>query len=700
MKQNIQRRNQMKKSGKISKMSNSMEAIVESTGALVYVIDLVTYEIIYANKRCIEEFGKVKGTTCYKSLQKGQDSPCTFCPLQQQDIMPSSLPIGTTYQWENENSINHIHYMFTDRIMLWEDGRKVKVKVGIDISEQKKLEAKILEEKNSFLDSFKILIDSILEGVVIYDENKICIRANAVAPKLLGYSIDEMIGKHALHFIAPSSQELVKTVIQNCNQESYEAQMIRKDGTIFPAILRGRDLIFLGQKLRVSAILDITEIKKKEKEILQLAQYDSLTGIPNRLLFKEILSSMVKRSQRNDFYGALLFIDLDNFKIVNDTKGHDVGDEVLIETAKRIQNILRQTDIVARLGGDEFVVALETTNSDENMVIGDVNIIVNKILEEIRKPYLISDSSFRLTASVGIFLFKDHEYSIDELMKFADTAMYNAKENGKDKFSYFDPILQNKIEQKAILTQKLHEAIDKKILVLHYQPQIKSKDGINSIIGLEALIRWKDSQKGMISPAEFIPLAEETGLIIPLGTWILEEVIKKIKNWENHDIKKDWRISVNISYKQFEKDDFLEKLEYLLQKYQINPSRLRLELTEGLLIKNTQTILKKIKDINNLGVTLSIDDFGTGYSSLSYLKHLSISELKIDQSFVRDILSDPNDAIIVETMISIGNKFNLEVIAEGVETQEQYEKLLLLGCCYFQGYLFGKPNLENLICMG
>lgn len=700
MKQNIQLLNQMKKSGKISKMSNSMEAIVESTGALVYVIDLVTYEIIYANKRCIEEFGKVKGKTCYKSLQKGQDSPCTFCPLQQQDIMPSSLPIGTTYQWENENSINHIHYMFTDRIMLWEDGRKVKVKVGIDISEQKKLEAKILEEKNSFLDSFKILIDSILEGVVIYDENKICIRANAVAPKLLGYSIDEMIGKHALHFIAPSSQKLVKKVIQNCNQESYEAQMIRKDGTIFPAILRGRDLTFLGQKLRVSAILDITEIKKKEKEILQLAQYDSLTGIPNRLLFKEILSSMVKRSQRNDFYGALLFIDLDNFKIVNDTKGHDVGDEVLIETAKRIQNILRQTDIVARLGGDEFVVALETTNSDENMVIGDVNIIVNKILEEIRKPYLISDSSFRLTASVGIFLFKDHQYSIDELMKFADTAMYNAKENGKDKFSYFDPILQNKIEQKAILTQKLHEAIDKKILVLHYQPQIKSKDGINNIIGLEALIRWKDSQKGMISPAEFIPLAEETGLIIPLGTWILEEVIKKIKIWENHDIKKDWRISVNISYKQFEKDDFLEKLEYLLQKYQINPSRLRLELTEGLLIKNTQTILKKIKDINNLGVTLSIDDFGTGYSSLSYLKHLSISELKIDQSFVRDILSDPNDAIIVETMISIGNKFNLEVIAEGVETQEQYEKLLLLDCCYFQGYLFGKPNLENLICMG
>ena len=377
------------------KMSNSMEAIVESTGALVYVIDLATYEIIYANKRCIEEFGKVKGKTCYKSLQKGQDSPCTFCPLQQQDIMPSSLPIGTTYQWENENSINHIHYMFTDRIMLWEDGRKVKVQIGIDISEQKKLEAKILEEKNSFLDSFKILIDSILEGVVIYDENKICIRANAVAPKLLGYSIDEMIGKHALHFIAPSSQELVKTVIQNCNQESYEAQMIRKDGTIFPAILRGRDLIFLGQKLRVSAILDITEIKKKEKEILQLAQYDSLTGIPNRLLFKEILSSIVKRSQRNGFYAALFFIDLDNFKIVNDTKGHDVGDEVLIETAKRIQNILRQTDIVARLGGDEFVVALETTNSDENMVIGDVNIIVNKILEKIRKPYLISDSSFR-----------------------------------------------------------------------------------------------------------------------------------------------------------------------------------------------------------------------------------------------------------------------------------------------------------------
>ena len=234
-------------------------------------------------------------------------------------------------------------------------------------------------------------------------------------------------------------------------------------------------------------------------------------------------------------------------------------------------------------------------------------------------------------------------------------------------------------------------------MFLHYQPQFLFENNQLKIIGVEALVRWNHLKKGVISPADFISLAEETGSIIPLGILILKEVMQKLKEWEKDSIKKEWRISVNISYKQFEKEDFLEKLKFLIKKYQINSSKLRLELTENLLIKNTQTVLKKIKDINDLGLTLSIDDFGTGYSSLAYLKHLSIHELKIDQSFVRDILCDSNDSAIVEAMISIGNKFNLEVIAEGVETKEQYEKLLEMGCCYFQGYFFGKPVIADLL---
>lgn len=678
-------------------MFDSMEGIVESTGALVYVIDLSNYEIVYANKKCIDEFGNIHGKTCFKVLQKEQENPCPFCPLNQQYTIPLSVPLGTTYEWENINSINNHHYMFTDRIMLWKDGRKVKVQIGIDITDQKELEKQILKEKDDFINSFKILIDSTLEGLIIYDENKYCIRVNAVAPKLLGYTEDEMIGKHGLDFIAPSSYDFVKSAIQINDQKPYEAEMIRKDGSIFPAILRGRDLILVNKKIRVSAIIDISEIKLKEKKILELAHYDSLTSLPNRLLLKELLTVMIKRIERNNSYGALLFIDLDHFKMVNDTKGHDIGDIVLIETAKRIQKAVRQSDITARLGGDEFVVLLEISNNNENLVINDINSIAKKILNEIRKPYLISNYDFRLSVSIGIALFNDSSNSIDELMKFADTAMYHAKENGKNKYTYFDPILQQKVEEKVNLLERLNEAIEKEMMVLHYQPQISFKNGKNEIIGVEALVRWIDPIHGIIPPNHFIPLAEETNLIVPLGEWILKKAIEQIKIWENDSIKKEWRISINISSKQFEKDNFSNLLKSLINEYKIEPKKLRLELTESLLIKNTEKNLKKIEDIYSLGVTLSIDDFGTGYSSLSYLKQLSINELKIDQSFIRDLVSDPNDFIIVETIISIGNKFNLEVIAEGVETQEQYEKLLSMGCTYFQGYLFGKPTNSSLL---
>ncbi|AXX90409.1 diguanylate cyclase [Arcobacter suis] len=585
--------------------------------------------------------------------------------------------------------------MFINRILTKNDGQKMKIQIGAEISKQKELENQILKEKDDFINSFKILIDSILEGIIIYDENTYCIRVNAVAPKLLGYTSQEMIGKHALDFVAPTFKDVVKKVIQNHNQEQYEAELIRKDSSILPVILRSRDLVLLGKKIRVTAIIDMSEIKKKEKKILELAYYDSLTTLPNRLLLKDLLAVMIKRVERNNHYGALLFIDLDNFKMVNDTKGHDIGDFVLIETAKRLQNTIRETDLISRLGGDEFIIVLEIPESNKEVAINNINIAAKKILEEIKKPYLISNFDFRLTVSIGIALFENNEFSIDELMKFADTAMYSSKANGRNRFTYFDPILQQMVEQKAHLFERLDKAIEKESMILYYQPQIKIKNNQPLIVGMEALIRWNDEK--IIPPNDFIPLAEETGLIIPLGKWILIQVMEQIKIWENDFIKKDWQVSVNISYKQFEKNEFLDLIKSLIEEYQINPAKLKLELTESLLIKNTQENLNKIKEINKLGVSLSIDDFGTGYSSLAYLKQLSISELKIDQSFIKDLVIDSNDFIIVETILSIGDKFNLEVVAEGVETKEQYEKLLLMGCSYFQGYLFGKPNNPNLL---
>lgn len=554
-------------------MFNEMETIIESTGALIYVIDLSNYKIIYANKKSKEEFGEIIGKTCYEVLEKDLKSPCPFCPLQQQKINLIDIPIGTTYEWENKNSINHKHYLFTDKIIEWSDGRKVKVQIGIDITKQKEL----------------------------------------------------------------------------------------------------------------------------EKEISQLAYYDSLTGIPNRLLLRELLIQMIKEIKRLNSYGALLFIDLDYFKIINDTKGHNIGDIVLIETTKRIKSILRENDIVARLGGDEFIVAMKFPNNDENLVVNYINEISTKLLKEIKKPYLIHDFDFRLSASVGIVLFRNDSYSIDELMKFADTAMYNSKEKGRDRFSYFNPKLQQIIEQKADLTQKLRNAIENKEMIIHYQPQISYENNQNKIVSVEALVRWKDAKKGLLFPEKFISLADETNLIVPLGELVFEEVLIQLKQWQNDPIKKDWKISINISYKQFQEKSFYNFLKSQIEKYEIEPNKIKLELTENLLIKNTQEILDKIKQLNNLGINLSIDDFGTGYSSLAYLKQLSINELKIDKSFIKDLPNNLNDSIIVETILSIGNKFNLNVVAEGVETQEQYEKLLSMGCKHFQGFLFKKPVNANLL---
>jgi len=660
----------------------------QDDGTLVYIIDIETYEILYANQRCIDDFGSIVGKSCYKVLQKGEDSPCSYCSLSHNDNS-HEYPIGTHVEWENINSINHKHYLFNDFIVLWENNRKVKIQVGIDISKQKSLEKELTYEKISAISSFETLLDSTIEGILIHDKQKNCKHVNSIAAKMLGYNRAEMINLPALQFVAPESHALVKSHITNTNQKPYEALLIRKDGSKFPAILRGHDLVLAGETIRVSAMIDITENKKYEEKILKLAHYDILTALPNRVQLKDYILRSIQRSNRNSEYNALFFIDLDNFKTVNDTVGHDIGDLVLIETARRIENSIRQDDIVARLGGDEFVILIDTGEKDRELVTNRVSVIAQKVLDELKKPYLIENYEFRITASIGIKLYNDNTLSMDELMKYADSAMYNAKADGRNNYKFFNPELQNIMEDKIFLLDNLRRAIEEHAMRLYYQPQV---DADGATIGVEALIRWIDPVKGLISPAEFIPIAEESGLIIELGEWILNEALKQIKIWESDKGKELWRVSVNVSSKQFAAENFVDMIERALQKSGVSPSKIRLELTEGILIQNLDETLQKLHTIKSMGLSLSIDDFGTGYSSLAYLKKLPMDELKIDQSFVRDLIEDNNDKIITQTIISIGSQFGLEVIAEGVETEEQYQKLRSMGCQYFQGYLFCRPK--------
>lgn len=553
---------------------------------------------------------------------------------------------------------------------------------------------KDLKSTKNSVNLFKIFIDSTIEGLIISDEDGFCIDTNKVSPLLFGYEYGEMVGKNSLDFVAPQSYELVKKMMKNSSQEPYEAFVKRKDGSIFPAIVRGRDLMLESKKIRVSAILDISDIKKNEEKILKLAHYDILTELPNRILLKDYIQKALKQSSKTFHYGALLCIDIDYFKSINDLAGHEIGDTVLVEASKRIKKSIRQNDIAARLGGDEFAILIDTYKTNKREALCNLEVIVKKILFELQKPYIVSQYDFHLSASIGIAFFNNDNHCADELMKYADSAMYNAKSNGRNTFNFFDPKLQSLIEEKIKLINDLRKAIKEHAFHLNYQPQISSD---TKIVGVEALVRWKHPESGMISPAAFIPAAEESGLIVPLGEWILEEAVKQIKLWETDAVKKHWHISVNISYRQFEKDDFTQSAQKILEKHSVKAEMLRLELTESLLIKNTSEALNKLHKLKQMGFSISIDDFGTGYSSLSYLKELPIDELKIDQSFIRDLTIDPNDEIITQTIISIGKKFGLEVIAEGVETQEQYEKLLGMGCQYFQGYLFAKPTTPDLL---
>lgn len=425
----------------------------------------------------------------------------------------------------------------------------------------------------------------------------------------------------------------------------------------------------------------------QKESIVKLSYYDVLTGLANKAMLSEHLKIALQSSQNTHTKGALLFLDLDNFKSINDLKGHSSGDALLIDMARRLEYLIGNQGLVSRFGGDQFAILLPNLGLHIHEAALSAEEIALNILHVSKEPFLIDGHPFYLSVSIGITLVSEDESS-DILMSRADSAMYLAKNAGKDTVRFFDEGIQKIMEEKSLMLQELRDALDHKEFVLYYQVQVNQEA---QIIGVEALIRWIHSKRGMVSPAAFIPLCEEIGLIVPLGQWVLEQATQQIVAWKNDPQKSKWRISVNVSAKQFEQANFVTLVKETIQQANIEPSLIRLELTESLLIGDTKSALEKIIELKTFGVSLSVDDFGTGYSSLQYLKELSVNELKIDQSFIWDFLHQKSDALIVEAIISIGTKFNMEVIAEGVETKEQFEQLKAMGCQNFQGYYFGKP---------
>ncbi|MFN3985054.1 MAG: EAL domain-containing protein [Rhodocyclaceae bacterium] len=533
------------------------------------------------------------------------------------------------------------------------------------------------------------------ECMLITDATRAIRSVNPAFTRTTGYSADDVVG-HPLALFDPRQHdaefiEAVWDCAATYGSWQGEIQARRKNGDAHPAwlavtVVRDRDD---AVSHFVCSLTDITERKAAEERIRYLAFYDLLTQLPNRRLLMDRLEHALATRRHTGREGALFIIDLDHFKNLNDTLGHDTGDRLLEHTALRIVSCVRDSDTVARVGGDEFVVMLEDLSTAAEEAAAQAEVIAQKILVSLNQPYTLGEHAHHITPSIGVTLFSDLVDTVDEVLKRADMAMYQAKAAGRNTIRFFDPAMQAAIEARSMLETDLRHALTVQEFALHFQPQV-TIDG--RVIGAEALLRWPHPTRGLIPPDRFIPLAEDSAIILALGHWVLEQACAQLRSWSRDPATAAITLAVNVSARQFRHPGFVDQVLDTLTLSGVAPQRLKLELTESLLLDDIEAAAVTMTTLKRHGVGFALDDFGTGYSSLVYLKRLPLDQLKIDRSFVRDILTDPNDEVIARTIVALGHSLGLDVIAEGVETPEQLAVLGRLGCAAFQGYLFGRPQ--------
>ena len=531
-------------------------------------------------------------------------------------------------------------------------------------------------------------------GMLITDAEGTILRVNDTFTRITGYAEAEVVG-HNPRLLSSGRHDAAfyATLWARVAREgSWQGEIWnrRKSGEVYPEWLTISAVRNRAGELTnyVATFSDLTERKAAEHEIHQLAFFDPLTGLPNRRLLMDRLEGALKDSYRNGQLDALMFLDLDHFKRVNDTLGHHAGDQLLQHLAERFDEVLRETDTLARLGGDEFALLLHDLGQGEDEVARVAERVANKLLGVLQSPVRLGDETLVVTASIGITLFRDHETTLDEILQQADMALFQAKSAGRNALSFFDPEMQVRLQARARLEADLRLALPRDELRLHYQPQV---DGSGKVCGVEALLRWQHAERGMVSPAVFIPLAEENRLIVPIGHWVLETACRQLAAWAGDPRTARLTVSVNVSPRQFRDPGFVDRVLAALEASGAPPGRLKLEVTESLFLEERDDARDKMLRLREWGITFALDDFGTGYSSLSYLKRLPLDQLKIDQSFVRDLLEDEASMAIVASIIALSHSLKLEVVAEGVEAEAQRAWLVAHGCRAFQGYLFGRP---------
>ena len=589
-----------------------------------------------------------------------------------------------------DGSFSHV----LDRAMIHRNGGgKAISMVGAiaDITAGKAEEA-MRHAANQRIGELASLLDKAQDAIIVRELDHTIRYWNKSAERHYGWTLQELAGKSVRDFLYADRDAFdaaMRRLLEH-GEWSGEAVQMRKDGSRMT--VESRWTLVRDEEDRPKSILsintDVTQRKEAERKIHHLAFYDPMTRLPNRMFLQDRLHHALAASARSGSMGALMFIDLDNFKTLNDTLGHDKGDMLLTQVAGRLLSCVRESDTVARLGGDEFVVMLEDLGSAVSGAVVHAKAIGEKILAAFEQPYRLGPYDHHSSPSIGVTLFKGHEDSMDDILKRADLAMYRSKAAGRNTMRFFDPAMQAAVTRRAALEADLRKGARDNEFLVYFQPQV---EGAGRMTGAEALVRWRHPDRGLVPPSEFIPLAEETGLILQLGHWVLRAACAQLADWGAHEKTARLSVAVNVSERQFRHPDFVDQVKEALARSGADPRNLKLELTESLLVLDFDLTVSKMEALKAHGVSFSLDDFGTGYSSLAYLKRLPLDQLKIDRSFVRDVLVDPNDAAIARTVVTLGRSLGLAVIAEGVETVAQRDFLARHGCDAYQGFLFGQP---------
>jgi diguanylate cyclase (GGDEF)-like protein/PAS domain S-box-containing protein len=598
-------------------------------------------------------------------------------PILQQDAMAGHefrlLTRDGQYKW-----------MRSSLQRLEENGEPAGVRgILVDITERKRAEDALRASE----ERYRNLVNTAQDAIYTVSPKGELTSLNAAFKTLTGWAPEEWIGKSFAPIVHPDDLSVALDVLKRVlggETASFELRIKSKSGDYLIAEFSAAPLVEDG---RITGLLgvgrDVTEKRKAQETIRQLAYHDGLTGLPNRALFEDRLQVALAQAQRQRQMVAVMFLDVDRFKLVNDTMGHSGGDILLKSVAEELSGAIRDGDTVARVGGDEFTLLLPAINGE-----GDAVVVAERILETIKHPRFVEGQEFSVTTSIGITIFPQDGSDVDTLLRNADTAMYRAKERGRDNFQLYTPAMNAAVMQRLSLENDLRHAVERGELLLHYQPVADVTSG--QIVGAEALVRWDHPQRGRLEPDDFISLAEETGLIVPIGQWVLREACLQARAWQDAGFA-PVRLGVNLSARQLHHKGLVNLVTEVLDESGISPDWLQLEITEGDVMSNVEFIIGVLHRLRGMGVSISVDDFGTGYSSLSYLKRFPIDSVKIDRSFVRDLATDPSDAAIVTTVISMARNLNLRVVAEGVETNEQLDFLRRRACDEYQGYLVSRP---------